>query len=239
MNAGFVYRLLHIPEPMVAIGIPFLQLRAVSIFFMFLFFALIGFLRGVKNTRAVMYFYVIGAVIFVFFDYVLIFGKLGFPELGFYGSAIASIIQYVIMFGAACLYIIYHAAYQQYGIAFRLPDVKIMRSIFSLSWPVMIDKAALQAERVWLTRLIAPMGSYALGSFCVIKDLELFAFSPVVAFGQIVTMLVSNDFGARNFQAIKKNTIAITIMASIMVFSILALFMFHVETLMGKTFSHQ
>ena len=44
----------YLPEDLVELGVPFLRLKAISVFFMFVFFAFVGFLRGIKNTRATM-----------------------------------------------------------------------------------------------------------------------------------------------------------------------------------------
>lgn len=224
-NAHFIFsKLLCVPDDMVTVGVPFLRLRTISIFLMFIFFAIIGFLRGVKNTKATMYFYLLGSVVFVISDYALIHGNLGCPALGFNGSAIASIVQYAVMLLAALAYLCLRKDYRQYQFKIHTVNWSLVKTICSLSWPVMFDKAALQIEKIWMVRLIAPMGAYALGSLGVIKDLESLAFLPVAAFGHIVTLLVSNEYGAGNFGGIKlaiKRTLA---MASAMMFSLLLLF---------------
>jgi len=227
----WIYQLLCISDGMVQVGIPFLKLRALSIFFMFLFFALVGFLRGIKDTRSTMYFFVLGAVVFVLCDYVLIFGAWGLSPLGLQGSALAAVIQYMTMFGAALVYIMCRTEYKRYRMALFKPHVTLIRKICELSWPVMFDKAALQAEKIWLIRLIAPMGSYALGAMGVIKDIEMLAFVPAVAFGQVVTLLVSNEYGANNIPAIGKTTKIILYLAAAMVLGILVIFSMESEAI--------
>ena len=76
-GAPYIYAWYGVPVDMIAMGVPFLRLRALSILFMFVYFALIGFLRGIKNTKAPMSIFMIGALVFIFFDYALIFGKFG------------------------------------------------------------------------------------------------------------------------------------------------------------------
>jgi putative MATE family efflux protein len=232
-NAGLLYRFLQIPEAMASEGVPFLQTRAIGIAFMFIFSALIGFLRGVKNTRAVMYFFVLGAFVFVFFDYALIFGAFGFAPRGFQGSAIAFALQYIVMFCAAIIYIVSKKEYRIYNFRFFRVPWALLKPVFSFSWPVTFDKAALQIERIWLLRLIAPMGSVALGGLNVIRDMEALAFVPAIAFGHVVTLLASNNFGARQFQALKKTTIIIIVMAVGMVAMLLGIIMLNLPYLIG------
>lgn len=233
VKADFVHELLHVPSHLVALGAPFLRTRAIGILFMFLFLGLVGFLRGVKNTRAPMYCYVIGAITFITFDYLLIFGKCGFPELGFQGSAVAFTIQYIVMFLVALLYILFRPSYAVYRASMYETSVGLMKSIVSLSWPVMFDKAALQIEKVWLLRLIAPMGGYVLGALGVIKDMEALAFVPAVAFGQVTTLLASNEYGAEHYGSIKTITRRIIFMSSLMVGGILLIFSANLTTIIG------
>lgn len=222
-NASFIFKLLCLPPEMVALGVPFLRLRAISIFLMFIFFALIGFLRGVKNTRATMYFYLLGAVVFTISDVILIRGHFGFPALGFNGSAIASILQYTVMLIAAFSYIFLRKDYRQYHIRLYSVSRDLVASLFSLSWPVMFDKATLQIEKIWIVWLIAPMGTYALGALNVVKNMESLTFLPVAALGQIITLLVSNEYGAGNLAGIKTSIKRTLVMASVMMFSLMVL----------------
>src|SRR3989339_962280 len=93
----WVYKFFNFTDIAIQLGLPFLKIRAISMFLMFVFFACIGFFRAVKNTFIPMVLFALGSFVFVFFDYCLIFGKLGFPELGLQGSAVFYLIQYAVM----------------------------------------------------------------------------------------------------------------------------------------------
>jgi len=222
-GAYWIYYFYRVPADMIELGVPFLRLRALGIFFMFIYFSFIGFMRGIKNTKTPMKIFSIGAIFFIFFDYVLIFGEFGFPKMGLQGSATASVIQYGVMLLLAGWTVFTRQKYKKYGIQlfaiFR--SLSKVTTLLKLSWPVMLDKSTMALAYIWLGAMIAPMGKYALASFAVVKDLERFAFLPAVAFAQIITLLVSNDFGRQNWTGIKTNIKKIIFMASIMVFSIL------------------
>lgn len=224
-GAGSIYAWYGIPDRMVAVGIPYLQLRAVSVFIMFLYFALIGFLRGVKNTRVPMMLYIMGGLVFVFFDYVLINGYWGFPCLKLQGSAVASLIQYSVMLAGALVYVFFNEQNKKYVLSiYKAFDRAMVRDVMVLSWPVMLDKATLAAAKMVLGALIAPMGKYALASFAVIKDIEQLAFVPAIAFAQVVTLLVSNAYGKHDWEGIKGTIKKILFLTSLCVGGILILF---------------
>ncbi len=221
-----IYHWYGVPHDMIHFGVPFLRLRSISVFFTFLYMALIGFLRGVKNTRTPMTIFVAGSAVFLFFDYALIFGKFGFPRMELQGSALASIIQYGTMFVLAVFYVLSHKQYRKYGIdLFKgITELSFVKRLFFLSWPVMIDKATMAWSYIWLCKMINPMGMTSVAVFCVVKDMERFAFLPAIAFAQVITLLVSNDCGSQNWEAIKSNIKKICLLSSVSVFSILLFF---------------
>lgn len=227
ITAPSIYAWYNVPEKMITMGVAFLRLRAVSIFLSFIFFACIGYLRAIKNTQVPMILFVVGGIVFIVSDYICIFGKCGIPAMKLYGSAIASIVQYLIMVSGALWYVIRAPEQQKYALSQNTFDFSLSRSIVMISWPVMIDKAILAAAKMWLAMLIAPLGKTALASFAVIKDMEQLAFVPAIACAQVITFLVSNDYSRGNWLAIKNNIKRILLLASVIVGSILCLFSYN------------
>lgn len=221
------------PE-IVALGIPFWRLRSIGIFFQFIYLAFIGFLRGIKNTRTPMYIFVIGAFVFLFFDYGLVFGSYGLPALGFNGSAAATVLQNISMTIFSIFFVLFNKKYREYGIELfsDIFNYTYIKELLVIIWPVAIDKATLAFAYIWLNKMINSMGTCSTASFCAIKDLERFAFLPAIALAQVITFLVSNDHGIHNWAGIKSNIKKVTFLASIMVFLILALFSAYPEVLM-------
>lgn len=225
LGAYEIYGFFRVTPRMIALGVPFLRLRAIGVFLAFIYFAGIGFLRGIKNTRVPMLAYLIGGVVFVFFDYALIFGKFGFPALGLRGSAIASILQYLTMIVCIGVYFVYDCSVRKYGLSLlRGFERSTVIELIKLGWPAMVDKAVLAASKLWLLKLIAPMGTMAIASFTVICDMEQFAFVPAIACAQVITFLVSNDYGTGNWSGIKSNIKKVLFLSSLAVMSVLLIF---------------
>lgn len=225
-NAELIFKMYCKSDDIVVYGAPLLKIRALSIFFMYLYYALVGFLRGIKDTRSVMCFFVLGMITFVFFDYALIFGAWGLPELGIQGSAVAGVIQYAVMFVCALLYVLFNSRYKPYSIKVWTQGMKgHIQAICSLSWPIVFDKASIQLEKIWLARLISPMGSIVVGAMGVIKDtLDQLVLAPAVAFAQVATLLTSNDYGAQNYARLKATMKRILLLAAGMMAFILVIF---------------
>jgi len=161
--------------------------------------------------------------VFIFFDYALIYGKFGFPKMGLQGSAIASVVQYGAMFVFALMAIFLRKKNRIYGINLFKPFTRLSRvvELIKLSVPVVIDKSTMALAYIWMGSMMAPMGKIGLATFSVVKDLERLALLPAVAFAQVVTFLVSNDYGRANWEGIKSNVKKIIFLSSLLVFSIL------------------
>lgn len=70
----------------------FLKIRLWGLPFLYLFQTGNAFLIGTLNSRFMLIGTISEAVVNIFFDYVLIYGVLSFPQLGFNGAAVASVI---------------------------------------------------------------------------------------------------------------------------------------------------
>lgn len=230
-GAYWIYYAYGVPEKMISLGVPFLRLQAISLFFMFISFSFVGFLRGIKNTKVPMHIFSLGIFTFVIFDYVLIFGKFGFPQMGLQGSALAGVIRYVVMTCFACAYTFLHKENRKYGIELLsvFNDASYIKRLLVLSVPIMLDKALMAMAYVWLGKMICTMGKEGAAAFAVIKDMERFSILPAIAFAQVVTLLVSNDYGTGNWEGIKSNIKKIVFLASLMVFSIVVIFSYNAE----------
>ena len=83
---------LHDPQR-VAMAVRFLNIRILGLPFLYVYQMRNALLVGTNQTRYLILGTATEAVVNVFFDYSLIYGKLGMPQLGFNGAAIASIIS--------------------------------------------------------------------------------------------------------------------------------------------------
>ncbi len=226
-GAHAIYTFHDVPPEILELGVPYLKIRALGVLLTFTYLAIIGFLRGIKNPKMPMLFFIIGAVAYLFFDYALIFGAWGFPEMGLNGSAVASVIQYAVMLVAALIYIIYDKELHKYNIAlfsenpFSWGRISHIRNLVHISWPVMIDKASLAIIPIWLNKMIgcaailATNKSIVYESLTVLKTMERIGILPALAFAQVITYLVSNDYKTLHFRTIKRNIKKVLVFACI------------------------
>lgn len=206
IGAPWIYWWYGVHGDLTELGVPFLQLRALGVLFSFIFAAFSGFLRGIKHNQMVMNIFIIGALVFVVADYILIFGMGPIHSLGLQGSALAAILQYASMCILAYIVVCYKKEYRFYRVhIFSKLNIEYVKQIVILSWPVLIDKSVVALSYIWFCKMICPGGICAVATINTVKDLERVILLPAIAFAQVITFLVSNDWGSRNWLGILSN----------------------------------
>ena len=89
------------PEEVVELAFPYLKWVAVSLFPLIVFQAFKQFTDGMSLTRYSMYATVLANVVNVLVNYVLIFGKWGFPAWGVTGASIGTLISRLVIISMA------------------------------------------------------------------------------------------------------------------------------------------
>jgi len=85
------------PAEVVQLAKPYYLLLCASYLPFMLFFSVKQFFEGVGNTKIAMQITLMSNVINVVINYIFIFGKLGFPELGLNGAGIGTLVSRIFM----------------------------------------------------------------------------------------------------------------------------------------------
>lgn len=174
----------------------FLDWRMYGIFFAFLNVMFRAFYVGITQTRALTISAILMAVVNIFLDYALIFGKFGFAPHGIEGAAIAS----VIAEGVSVLYFIFYTLVRiplrQYGFLARTTyNMKQLPHILNISVWTMIQYFV--AVGTWFVFFLATehLGERALAISNIVRSVSTMLFMPVSAYGTTANTLVSNAMG--------------------------------------------
>jgi putative MATE family efflux protein len=145
-------------------GVPYFRIYIASAPFTFIFFASVGFFRGIQNTRTPMVIAFLVSAIHLMLDYGLIYGNFGFPRLGIRGAAIAAWVAQ--FFGAAaCLWIFFFSpSMAVYKVAKWRISLTEMRPLFRIGGDLAIRTGALRGSLVFATSCAARMGAGVLSA---------------------------------------------------------------------------
>ena len=85
------------PDEVVTLAIPYLDLVAFSLVPLIIFQAFKQFSDGLSMTKYPMYATIFANIVNVILNYLLIFGKFGFPEMGIVGAAVGTLVSRFMM----------------------------------------------------------------------------------------------------------------------------------------------
>ena len=170
------------------------QFGIVFVCFNYLFRALY---TGLSNTKVITYTTIIMATVNIVLDYCLIFGKLGLPEMGIAGAALASLIAEVT---ATIFFFVYtyvklgkseYELFKHHGY-----NKELTINIVRIATPTMFQK--LFSFTTWFIFfiLVEKMGEEAIGISSIVRSVYMILFIPVFGFLATSNTVTSRIIGA-------------------------------------------
>jgi putative MATE family efflux protein len=174
----------------------YLQIFAFAMLFHGVNLALSAFYVGVSRTRALIGATVVLAAVNVFLDYALIFGNLGFPELGIRGAAIGSLSAEIAAFAFLVIHAVLRGYHQRYGLfAFARWNRELSRRLMVLSSPVALDALVETVRWFAFFLIIESLGETALASANIVFGCYALMLIPIHGFSETTCSMVSNLVG--------------------------------------------
>lgn len=198
--------MLHQPEEVVTLAIPYLKIVAFSMFPLMIFQGLKQFSDGLSLTKFAMIATLVANVINVFFNYLLIYGKWGFPRLevegAAWGTAISRIFMVLLMFGL----LLKHPKMQRYFENFK--EIKLRKEIFLRISRLAIPTALQMFFEVAIfsaTILLAgTLGTLSQAANQIALNLASMTFMIAVGLGVTATIRVGNQKGKSDFVTLRR-----------------------------------
>ncbi len=157
--------------------------------------ALSGMLSGLGRTRTVMWVTLVGTSVNVLFDYLLIFGRWGFPGLGIAGAGWSSVTATTVQFGLF-LFIVTKGPYRRrYRTLDWRPDRKMFWRLIRFGLPSGIQLSIDMAAFTAFIMLVGRLGTNELAATNLAFNINTIAFMPMIGLGMTVSILVGQALG--------------------------------------------
>ncbi len=185
-------------------------LRIISTFSIVLGVMMIGggTLRGSGDTRTPMVITGVINVINIVLDYLLIFGNLGFPQMGALGSAVATTTARGVG-GLLILYVLFKR-----GSILKLPlrggwgfHRDAIARIINIGGPSAVEQFIMQLGLLVFSVLAVSLGTNDLAAQQIAFNISGFSFLPAFAFGVAALTLVGQNLGAKNPERAEQSAI--------------------------------
>jgi putative MATE family efflux protein len=192
--------------------------------------------RSIAQAKLPMLVSLIALIINVFLNYVLIYGNLGFPNLGVNGAAIATLIARIMEL-IILLIVLKNSSGPLNARIKELIDYnfEFYRRIMKTALPVIINEGLWALGTIMYTKAIAHLGSLEFASYQLAYSIFRFFEILFIGIAGSAQVLVGTSIGADDYEKTKSNSkyfFKLNLIASI----ILAVLMFFSSTYLLKLY---
>ena len=168
--------------------------------------ALSGFYAGRGKTKVILLVNIIGITVTVIFDYLLIFGKAGFPELGITGAALATIIGAAVTFAIFTVLIVSKKNSKIYNTRKIVPDLSFIKRLVKFGFPNGVQFFFDMSGFTFFVLVIGTIGELELSASNIALNINYLLFMPLVGCG-ITTSILVGQFLGRNKASLAERSV--------------------------------
>ena len=218
------------PEEVVILAIPYLDLVAFSLVPLIVFQAFKQFSDGLSMTKYPMYATLLANIVNVVLNYVLIFGKFGFPKMGIVGAAVGTLASRFIMLFFLWWLLSKKEKSKAYVRQIKLfvLDNRMIKKIIGLGFPSamqMFFEVAIFTAAIWLSGLL---GKNSQAANQIALNLSSMTFMVAMGLSVAAMIRVGNQKGLMNFKELRRIAFSIMLLGIILATAFALIFLiFH------------
>ena len=192
-----------------------------------------SYLSALELARAVLLTTLASAGLNIALNYALIFGNLGFPELGVVGAGIASVIGNIfgmlILIGYALIKTPQYTLFQN----FQRPDWEAFGKVFQLGWPISVTLLSEVGLFAVSSVMMGWVGTIALAAHGIALQIASITFMVHLGLSQAITVRAGKAWGQGDGKTLRLACQASLILSGIAVIVTVAAFLLIPELMIG------
>ena len=188
------------PESIFPLAVRYLRIYMASMISVVSYNLLSGVLRALGDSRTPMLYQFFGGIINVFADFIFLYVF----HMGVEGTAFATLFSQT--FAAIGVMIHLYRLKKPYALRIRFSDcsLKEFTDILKVGVPAGVQSIIITLSNIIIQSQINTLGVTSVASFTVYFRVELIIYLPIVALGQAVVSFIGQNYGAGNWERIKK-----------------------------------
>ena len=185
---------------------PYFIIVGISTAFALGFNVLKQFTDGICRPMISMTLLMLGNIFNIFGNWVLIYGKLGFPEMGLTGAGISTLVSRVLILIVFAAFIFKAKRMKEYAASIKealLSRVE-MKGVLKMGYPVGIQMALETSTFTFAAIMAGWLGVLELAAHQVVLTISQLFFLMMQGLSFAVSILVSNAYGRKDLNAVKE-----------------------------------
>ena len=204
-------------ETLINIGAPYLRIVSVSYLFTAFSMSATGLFRSINRTRAPMMFTLGGVIVNVIFNYLFIYGKLGFPELKANGAAVGTLIARGTEFLLMVIYLKITKSKYDLSIKEMLNiNKEIVKKNLRFAVPVIINEFGWGLGTTMYSVIYGHMDDNVVAAMTIASALQELVYALLFGVSTACSVIVGNELGANKLEEAEKSAKTLLITGVIM-----------------------
>ena len=179
----------------------YLYIFSLSVGINLVLFNISSYFKIINETKYILYGNIISCLLNILFDYVLIFGKFGFPKLGIVGNAIGSVMSITV----CVVFYIFIIVKYNFIIKTKVNILKNAKEILTVSLPMIFQELVESTIVVFMMNyILSKIGLMEVSVYNLLFSIINIALMPMYAYSQASLTIISEDIGAKNISNISE-----------------------------------
>ena len=185
------------PDELLLYMRPYYLVLLASLPFVMLFNAFKQFTDSITETRTSMWILQSGNLLNIIGNYILIYGKMGVPEMGVVGAGVSTLISRIVMVGIFLAVFLCKRSMKQYREGFFSLgwSRQLVRRLTTLGTPIALEMGMETASFSLSIIMVGWLGTIALASHQVMSTISQFTFMVYYGLGAVVAVRTSYFHG--------------------------------------------
>ena len=185
------------PDELLLYMRPYYLVLLASLPFVMLFNAFKQFTDSITETRTSMWILLSGNLLNIIGNYILIYGKMGVPEMGVVGAGVSTLISRIVMVGIFLAVFLCKRSMKQYREGFFSLgwSRQLVRRLTTLGTPIALEMGMETASFSLSIIMVGWLGTIALASHQVMSTISQFTFLVYFGLGAAVAVRTSYFHG--------------------------------------------
>lgn len=168
------------------------------------------FTDGITDTRLSMWIIIGGNILNIILNYLTIYGKMGFPELGLLGAGLSTLAARMAMAIAYAVVLSRSHRYRRYlsGIKAGRLDTATIATIFATSWPIAVQMGLETGIFSFASIMIGWLGEIPLAAYQIMLSISTIGFLVYYSLGASMSIKIAGYYGAGDIDKIKSCSVA-------------------------------
>ncbi|MEB8387271.1 MATE family efflux transporter [Rhodobacteraceae bacterium KMM 6894] len=192
-----------------------------------------SYLAALERTQVVLWVTLAAVGLNIGVNYLLIFGNMGFPELGVRGAAIASLCVTSLSMIALAVYAALATPEHSLFVRVWRPDWEAFRDVFRLGWPIGITNLAETGLFAASAVMMGWLGTLPLAAHGIALQLASVTFMVHMGLSNASTVRAGQAFGKRDRGLLRSGAIAAAVLSGGFALATVAVFLLFPEPLIG------